>query len=129
MKHIASILKLTFIAILTTTLGSCQLGKHYTRPQMTMPEVLDSMSMDSTSIGDFPWEQLYTDTTLQALIRKTLEYNKDMLIAGARIKELGSKKRIDWANMFPSIIPPRYMQKRKVKTTVEEDINQVTSSI
>ena len=103
MKHIASILKLTFIAILTTTFGGCKLGKHYTRPQMTMPEVLDSISMDSTSIGDFPWEQLYTDTTLQALIRKTLEYNKDMLIAGARIKELAAMKRIDWANMFPAI--------------------------
>ena len=68
-----------------------------------MPEVLDSMSMDSTSMGDFPWEELYTDTTLQALIRKTLEYNKDMLIAGARIKELAAMKRIDWANMFPAI--------------------------
>lgn len=111
MKHIASIFKLTFIAILTTTLGSCQLGKHYTRPQMTMPEVLDSMSMDSTSIGDFPWEQLYTDTTLQALIRKTLEYNKDMLIAGARIKELAAMKRIDWANMFPSITTNIYAEK------------------
>ena len=111
MKHIASIFKLTFIAILTTTLGSCQLGKHYTRPQMTMPEVLDSMSMDSTSIGDFPWEQLYTDTTLQALIRKTLEYNKDMLIAGARIKELAAMKRIDWANMFPSITTKIYAEK------------------
>lgn len=111
MKHIASIFKLTFIAILTTTLGSCQLGKHYTRPQMIMPEVLDSMSMDSTSIGDFPWEQLYTDTTLQALIRKTLEYNKDMLIAGARIKELAAMKRIDWANMFPSITTKIYAEK------------------
>lgn len=111
MKHIASIFKLTFIAILTTTLGSCQLGKHYTRPQMTIPEVLDSMSMDSTSIGDFPWEQLYTDTTLQALIRKTLEYNKDMLIAGARIKELAAMKRIDWANMFPSITTKIYAEK------------------
>lgn len=111
MKHIASIFKLTFIAILTTTFGGCQLGKHYTRPQMTMPEVLDSMSMDSTSIGDFPWEQLYTDTTLQALIRKTLEYNKDMLIAGARIKELAAMKHIDWANMFPSITTKIYAEK------------------
>lgn len=103
MKHIASIFRLTIIALAASTLGSCQLGKHYTRPQMAMPEVLDSMSMDSTSMGDFPWEELYTDTTLQALIRKTLEYNKDMLIAGARIKELAAMKRIDWANMFPAI--------------------------
>ena len=95
MKHIASILRLTIFFLMASTIGGCQLGKHYTRPQIEMPEVLDSLSMDSTSMGDFPWEELYTDTTLQALIRKTLEYNKDMLIAGARIKELAAMKRID----------------------------------
>ena len=100
MKHIASILRLTIFFLMASTIGGCQLGKHYTRPQIEMPEVLDSLSMDSTSMGDFPWEELYTDTTLQALIRKTLEYNKDMLIAGARIKELAAMKRIDWANML-----------------------------
>ena len=80
MKHIASIFRMTFIFLMASTIGGCKIGKHYTRPQIEMPEVLDSMSMDSTSMGDFPWEELYTDTTLQALIRKTLEYNKDMLI-------------------------------------------------
>ena len=82
---------------------SCQLGKHYTRPQLYLPEQLDSMNIDSTSIGDYKWEDIYTDTTLQNLIRKTLEYNKDLLIAGARIKELAAMKRIDYANMFPSV--------------------------
>ena len=78
-------------------LGSCQLGKHYTRPQLQLPETLDSTSVDSTSLGDYPWEQLYTDTTLQALIRKALTYNKDMLIAASRVKELAAMKRIDYA--------------------------------
>lgn len=84
-------------------LGSCQLGKHYTRPKLDLPDTLDSMSVDTASLGDYPWEQLYTDTTLQGLIRKTLMYNKDMLIAAARVKELAAMKRIDYANMFPSI--------------------------
>lgn len=84
-------------------LGSCQLGKHYTRPKLDLPDTLDSMSVDTASLGDYPWEQLYTDTTLQGLIRKTLAYNKDMLIAAARVKELAAMKRIDYANMFPSV--------------------------
>lgn len=84
-------------------LGSCQLGKHYTRPKLDLPDTLDSMSVDTASLGDYSWEQLYTDTTLQGLIRKTLMYNKDMLIAAARVKELAAMKRIDYANMFPSI--------------------------
>ena len=113
MKHIASILRLTIFFLMASTICGCQLGKHYTRPQIDMPEVLDSMSMDSTSMGDFPWEELYTDTTLQALIRKTLEYNKDMLIAGARIKELAAMKRIDWANMFPAITNRIYAEEEE----------------
>ena len=58
-----------FLYMLTTLLflGSCQLGKHYTRPKLDLPETLDSMSVDTVSIGDYPWEQLYTDTTLQGL--------------------------------------------------------------
>ena len=51
MKHIASILRLTIFFLMTSTIGGCQLGKHYTRPQIEMPEVLDSLSMDSTSIS------------------------------------------------------------------------------
>lgn len=92
-----------FVLLTLLFLDSCQLGKHYTRPKLDLPETLDSMSVDSVSIGDYPWEQLYTDTTLQGLIRKTLSYNKDMLIAAARVKELAAMKRINYANMFPSV--------------------------
>ena len=102
-----------FLYMLTTLLllGSCQLGKHYTRPKLDLPDVLDSMSVDTVSIGDYPWEQLYTDTTLQGLIRKTLSYNKDMLIAAARVKELAAMKRIDYANMFPAVGAKVYAEK------------------
>lgn len=95
----------------TITLGSCQLGKHYTRPTMTLPATLDETSMDSTSMADLTWESLYTDTTLQALIKKTLEYNKDMLIAASRVKELAAMKHIDWANMFPALGAKVYAEK------------------
>ncbi len=92
-------------------LGSCKIGKQYTRPELHLPETLDSLSVDSTSIGDYPWEQLYTDTVLQSLIKKTLEYNKDMLIAAARIKELAAMKRIDFANFFPNASLKAYAEK------------------
>ena len=92
-----------FLLAASLLLGSCQLGKHYTRPRLELPETLDSLSVDTTSVADQTWEQLYTDTTLQALIRKTLAYNKDMLIAASRVKQLAALKRIDYANMFPQI--------------------------
>lgn len=103
MKRTKYTYRILLMLLVVFLLGSCQLGKHYTRPKLDLPDTLDSMSVDTASLGDYPWEQLYTDTTLQGLIRKTLMYNKDMLIAAARVKELAAMKRIDYANMFPSI--------------------------
>ncbi len=94
------------VTVLAFCFGSCQLGKQYARPQMELPRTLgDNLtdSIDSVSIADYSWESLYTDPRLQTLIRKTLTYNKDMLIAAARVKELAALKRIDYANMFPEI--------------------------
>lgn len=75
--------------------SSCQLGKHYVRPELNLPQQLDSTEQDTLSLADRQWWELYTDTTLQALIERTLEYNKDMKIAAARVKELAAMKRID----------------------------------
>ena len=92
-------------------LGSCKLGKQYTRPEVSLPEQLDEHKFDDTSVADLPWEQLYQDTTLQGLIRKTLEYNKDMRIAAARVKELAAMKRVDFANLFPKVGVSTYGEK------------------
>ena len=106
-----SIYPILFVLSASLLMGSCQLGKHYTRPEVNLPSELDHMNFDSSSVADFPWEKLYQDTTLQALIRKTLEYNKDMRMAAARIKELAAMKHIDFANLFPKIGVNTYGEK------------------
>ena len=99
------------IPVVTFLMGSCQLGKPYARPQMELPERLEEHSMDSVSIAEVPWEELYQDTTLQKLIRRTLENNKDLRIAAARVKELAAMKRIDYANLFPKLGVNTYGEK------------------
>lgn len=84
-------------------LSSCQLGKQYARPELNLPKQLDAAEQDSLSIADRGWWTIYIDTTLQSLIERTLEYNKDMKIAAARVKELAAMKRIDFANLFPQV--------------------------
>lgn len=83
MKPTNKLYRLLLISAAALLMGGCKIGKQYTRPKMDLPATLDSTSVDSTSIGDYPWEQMYTDTILQQLIQKTLDYNKDMLIAAA----------------------------------------------
>ncbi|MGL4518172.1 MAG: efflux transporter outer membrane subunit [Phocaeicola sp.] len=103
-------------ALLTLTLSSCQLGKHYTRPELNLPNQLEPSQevTDSASIADMKWWDIYVDTTLQALIAKTVENNKDMKIAAARVKELAALRRIDFANLFPQINGSTYTQKESL---------------
>lgn len=83
---------------------SCKIGHHYTRPDVELPVSLtEGESADSASFADRSWTEIYTDSILQNLINKALTYNKDMLMAAARIKELAAMKRIDYAKMFPSL--------------------------
>lgn len=103
MKLKKQLYKILLIPIAALLMEGCKIGKQYTRPQIDLPSTLDSTSVDTVSIGAYPWEQLYTDTILQQLIQKTLNHNKDMLIAAAKVKELAAMKRIDFANLFPQI--------------------------
>lgn len=68
-------------------LTSCKVGKSYVRPEMALPDSL-AQQQDSMSIADEQWQAVYTDSTLRALIDRALEYNKDMLIAASRVKEM-----------------------------------------
>ena len=102
---------LLYITAATLTFSSCQIGKHYTRPELKL----------AGATGLYPTRYahhcrnavvgIYTDTTLQNLIDKTLEHNKDIKMAAARVKELAAIKRIDFANLFPQLNGSVYTQK------------------
>lgn len=102
MKHTPYIL-IAIGIVLLLTVSSCKLGKAYVRPEMELPEQLDSLSQagDTFSLADMHWWEIYGDTILQQLIRKTLANNKDMLASIARVKELAALKRVDLGKMLP----------------------------
>lgn len=91
--------------ILLLAVSSCKIGKKYARPEMNLPAQLDSATStpDTFSIADMHWWEVYGDTILQNLIRQTLEHNKDMLAASARVKELAALRRVDFSKIFPQI--------------------------
>ena len=101
---------LLYIAAATLTFSSCQIGKHYTRPELHLPEQLDSTQQDTLTIAEMQWWEIYTDTTLQKLIDKTLDHNKDLMIGAARVMELAAMKRIDFAILFPPLNGSVYTQ-------------------
>ena len=93
-KYILHALVIIALAVIVV---SCKIGHHYTRPDVELPVSLtEEESADSASFADRSWTEIYTDSILQNLINKALTYNKDMLMAAARIKELAAMKRIDY---------------------------------
>lgn len=86
----------------TFVLTSCKVGKSFSSPELALPDSL-AQKQDSISIADEQWQAVYTDNTLRSLIGRALEYNKDMLIAAARVKEMAAQKRISVSNLLPQL--------------------------
>lgn len=106
---------LIIFVVAVVGLSSCKIGKRYARPDLNLPGKIEaSVDADTASVSNIPWESLYTDDTLQNLIAKALENNKDMKIAAARIQEMMAAKRISFANMFPEVGANLYGQKEKL---------------
>ena len=97
----------SFLVILVTLcfFSACKVGKTYVKPQMDLPQWQDSTQQvaDSSSLAYVEWWNIYSDTLLQSLIKTTLDNNKDMLVAAARIEELAALKRVDFSELFPKL--------------------------
>lgn len=78
----------------TLLLGSCGLYNKYERPDVnTAGLVRDTASVsdtlavrDTSSFGNLPWREVFTDPQLQALIEQGLENNVDLLNAALNVK-------------------------------------------
>ncbi|NDV95168.1 efflux transporter outer membrane subunit [Dysgonomonas sp. 521] len=95
--------KLYILFIFLLLFSSCKIGQKYKQPEMDIPQAFESRGMLEGNAADVGWSTLYQDTVLQALITRSLEHNKDMLVAAARIKEMAANKRITFAGLFPEI--------------------------
>ena len=83
---------LPIAVILAFGLTGCNLYKNYSRPEgMPVEELYDDSTMaradSASSLGKLPWQNLFTDPCLQALIKEGLESNTDMQIALLRVDE------------------------------------------
>ena len=106
--------KYIIILLLTLSFSSCKIGKEYTRKGMDMPDKFTSHTQDSICFADVEWWDVYADTNLINLIQYTLENNKDMKIAVAKVKEMAARKKIDYADFFPKVTANVYGQDEKL---------------
>lgn len=69
--------------------NSCMLGRRQIKsPELELPATVVAGATDSLTMADMAWWNVYSDSTLTALIERTLERNKDMLAASARVRRM-----------------------------------------
>lgn len=83
-------------------LSGCMIGKKYQRPEAPVDiSYRESAATDSSSL--VKWFELYQDTVLQNIIQTTLDSNRDLLTAAARIEEARMQSAIIKANLYPQL--------------------------
>lgn len=100
MKRYISTVLLTSALFLT----SCSGVRNLRQPDTDTPAAFTgAFENDSACMADVAWWEFYSDSTLCRYIRQTLENNRDLLTAAARLDEMKSLYGVAKANMLPSI--------------------------
>ena len=83
---------------------SCMLGRRQIKsPELELPATVVAGATDSLTMADMAWWNVYSDSTLTALIERTLERNKDMLAASVRVRRMRALGRVARADQLPSV--------------------------
>ena len=89
--------------LLSAVFVSCSGTRNLKKADISMPSVLGQNEDTMTTVADVAWKDFYVDTLLQNYIGITLQSNKDLLVAAARIDELAQLYGIQKLNYLPSI--------------------------
>jgi len=85
-------------------LGGC-VTKDYHRPALDLPSSFSVPSGDpaSPSLATLPWQQVYTDPALQALIEEALKNGPDGMLAEAQVRAAAAAAGIARAGQLPNV--------------------------
>ncbi len=82
--------------------ASCTARREYRRPDVHSPEEFrGTRRAEAGSIGDKDWAEVFSDPTLQELIRSALRRNHDVAIAAVRSEEARAQLGIARADQLP----------------------------
>lgn len=102
--------KIIYIIVCAAGLSSCSVYRTYQRSEEGLP--LDSLYRtqsssvevaDSLTLGDLPWQQIFSDKSLQSLIRYGLENNTDIQVALLRVDQAQAQLRAARLSFLPSL--------------------------
>lgn len=99
---------ITIICINMVLLSSCHIYRNYQRPDNLPTDSLfrdadNQPVIDSLSLGDLPWQEIFQDTLLQQYIRYGLEHNTDMQTALLRVDQAKAQLTAAKLSFLPSL--------------------------
>ena len=93
---------LLFAAVAATGI-SCSAVRGCKAPELALPERFAGEADDSLTLADMQWWHFYGDSTLCAIIRRTLDNNRGMLAAAARVERMRALYREAKADRLPNL--------------------------
>ena len=90
-----------FVAALAAV--SCSAVRHCKAPELDLPAAVVPGAVDSLTLADVEWWRFYGDTTLCGIIRRTLDRNRNIRAAAARVEQMRQLYRIRKAERLPSV--------------------------
>jgi NodT family efflux transporter outer membrane factor (OMF) lipoprotein len=104
--------KILSIAACSLLLASCGLYNKYDRPEVVADGIVRDpvapngalQEADTTSFGNLPWRQLFTDPQLQAIIEQGLEKNPDLLNAALNVQIVNEALKCARLAFLPSVV-------------------------
>ncbi|MEO7726317.1 MAG: efflux transporter outer membrane subunit [Burkholderiales bacterium] len=98
-------MKRLLIVLLASSLAACAIGPKYKRPDVKTPTEYRGQpaALDSKSLADLAWWDVYRDPVLEKLIRTALQQNYDVRIALARVEEFRAAAGIAGLGSIPQV--------------------------
>ncbi len=95
-------LLLPFASVALMT-GCLNLGPDYIRPDISTPDAFIDTELSEASLADLNWWELFNDPVLQDLISLSLEENRDLRAAVARVNVARARLGITYSDQFPTL--------------------------
>lgn len=108
----------TVVAAFALTAASCSVSRDCQAPVLNLPDAIArDYPVDSLTIADVEWWNFYGDSCLCDIIRRTLDNNRDLLAAGARVEQMRQLYGESKAALLPEISGLAYGQQETYQYT------------
>jgi len=85
-------------------IASCSVTKKFKKPKVETNKLYEhDVKLDSTSLADMPWQELFSDPHLRDLIHEAMQNNPDLQIAIQQIKEAEANLYQSKMSFIPSL--------------------------